>query len=130
MDMQIVFPGGRRVDAVYEGFRIATDQPRSSEGDASAPAPFDLFLASIGTCTGLYVLDFLQHRAIPTEGLKLSLRPQRDEKTGMIARIAVDIQLPSTFPERYKKAVVRAAELCAVKKHLENPPLFEITARS
>lgn len=129
MDMEVVFPGGKKVDALYKGFRISTDQQQSSGGDASAPAPFDLFLASIGTCAGIYVLSFFRQRAIPSEGLTLSLRTDRDEKTGMISRISIDIQLPSEFPETYVKAVLRSAELCAVKKHLESPPLFEITAK-
>ena len=127
MDMEIVFPGGKRADALYGDFRIATDQRKSDGGDASAPAPFDLFLASIGTCAGIYVLDFLQHRGISTEGLKLGMQTERNRETGMISRIAIKIQLPSGFPARYEKAVTRAAELCAVKKHIENPPVFEIT---
>ena len=129
MDMEIVFPDGKRVDALYKGFRIATDQRKSAGGDASAPAPFDLFVTSIGTCAGIYVLDFLQRRSFSTEGLKLGLQTERDRETGMLSRIAIEIQLPSGFPARYEKAVARAAELCAVKKHLKNPPVFDITTK-
>jgi ribosomal protein S12 methylthiotransferase accessory factor len=126
MDMEIVFPGGKKVDALYKGFRIKTDQPKFSGGDGSAPAPFDLFLASIGTCAGIYVLAFCRRRNISTEGLKLILRTVRNEETELISRIIMEIQLPSGFPEKYEKAVTKFVELCAVKKHLENPPLFDI----
>ena len=54
MDMKVYFPGGKRVYADYGGFTIETDQPARGGGDDSAPAPFDLFLASIGTCAGIY----------------------------------------------------------------------------
>jgi len=130
MDMEIVFPGGKRVDALYKGFRIKTDQPPHSGGDGSYPAPFDLFLASIGTCAGIYVLIFCQRRNIPTDKLKLIMRKERNKNTGMIEKIKIEILLPPQFPEKYKKAVARAAKECSVKKHLFDPPVFEVYTNS
>lgn len=128
-DMEIVFPGRKKVDALYKGFRIKTDQPKLFGGDGSAPTPFDLFLASIGTCTGLYALSFCRRRNIPTEGLKLNLRTVKNKETKMIDRVVMEIQLPPEFPEKYEKAVKKFVTLCAVKKHLENPPIFDIRVK-
>jgi putative redox protein len=125
MDLEISFPGKMRVDAHYKDFVIATDQPVQSGGDNSAPAPFDLFLASIGTCAGVYVLGFLQQRGLPTEGAGVVMRHERDPETKLVSKISLEIKLPEGFPEKYKDAVVRAAETCAVKRHLDNPPEFE-----
>ena len=47
--------------------------------------------------------------------------------TGLIGQIDLEIQLPPDFPENYKAAVIRSAEQCAVKKHLEHPPAFNVT---
>ena len=124
--MEVIFTGSKKVNALYKGFIIETDQPEQAGGSGSAPSPFDLFLASIGTCVGFYVLSFCQERSIPTEGLKLNLRHERNEETGLIGNIAIEIRLPREFPKKYSDAVKRAAGLCAVKKHLENPPRFEI----
>lgn len=124
--MDIVFPGGKKVHATHKGFTFMTDQPRDSGGDGSAPSPFDLFLASIGTCAGFYVLSFCQERAIPTDVLTLILQAEKSQKTGMVEKITIEIQLPLEFPEKYREAVKRAAEACAVKKHLEKPPTFVI----
>ena len=126
MDMEIVFRGGKRVNAMYKGFTIRTDQPEHSGGDNSAPSPFDLFLASIGTCAGIYILSFCQARDIPTRGLKLIQRTQRNSETRMIEKIIIEIQLPPGFPEKYRRTVIHSAELCAVKKHIHNPPAFDI----
>ena len=126
MDMRIRFPGGKRVNATYKGFAIKTDQPTESDGEGSAPTPFDLFLASIGTCSGFYVLSFCQARNIPTEKITLVLKAERNEETKTIAKIAIEILLPEEFPEKYTDQLVRVAEKCAVKKTLENPPLFQI----
>jgi ribosomal protein S12 methylthiotransferase accessory factor len=127
MEMEITFPGGARVDANFGGFTIKTDQPVQGGGQGSAPTPFATFLASIGTCAGIYVLGFCQQRGIPTAGIKIVQRMQSDRMTGLVGQIDLDIQLPPDFPEKYKAAVIRSAEQCAVKKHLEHPPTFNVT---
>ena len=117
MEMEILFPGGKRVDALFDGFTVQTDQPVSSGGEDSAPAPFDLFLASIGTCAGIYVLSFCQQRSVPTEDIRLVQSNGRNAETGIL-EIGIDIVVPSGFPEKYRNALIRSAELCAVKKHI------------
>jgi putative redox protein len=126
MDMTVTFPGGARVDAQFGPYTIPTDQPVHAGGSGSAPAPFALFLASIGTCAGIYVLGFCRQRGLPADGIRIVQRMEADPRTGMIASVALDIQVPPEFPERYHEALVRAANQCAVKKHLETPPRFDV----
>ena len=128
MEMVIDFPGGKRVDAHFGSFDLKTDQPPQAGGDGSAPTPFATFLASIGTCAGIYVLGFCQQRGIPTDGIKIVQRMEVDRVSGMTTKVYLDIQLPPTFPEKYKDAVIRSADQCAVKKHLAHPPEFAISA--
>jgi putative redox protein len=127
MDLKVYFPGGKRVYADFDGFTVETDQPVAGGGDGSAPAPFDLFLASIGTCAGIYALGFMQQRGIATDGSGITLRTHRDPDSGLVGRIEIELKLPAEFPEQYRAAVVNAMNLCAVKKHLHQPPSFEIT---
>jgi putative redox protein len=126
-DMQIYFPGGKRVFADYRGFTIATDQPVAGGGDNSAPAPFDLFMASIGTCAGIYALGFMQQRGISTDGARLELTSHVNPETGLVGRVVIRVHLPAGFPEKYRDAVINSVNLCAVKKHLHQPPEFEVT---
>ncbi|MBN1148965.1 MAG: OsmC family protein [Anaerolineales bacterium] len=126
MEMVIDFPGGSRVDAHFGNFTVMTDQPPV----ASAPTPFATFLASIGTCAGIYVLGFCQQRGLPTDGIRIVQRMHANPFTGMLGKIDLEIQVPPTFPEKYTPALVRAAELCAVKKHFEEPPQFEVYTRT
>lgn len=127
MDMIIDFPGGARVDAHYGPYTIMTDQPPAGGGRGEAPTPFALFLASMGTCAGIYVLGFCRQRNLPTEGIRIIQRVHRDVLTGMIRQVDLEIQVPPSFPEKYRPSLIRSAQLCAVKKHLENPPEFDIT---
>ena len=125
--LNVQFPGGLRVDANLRGHTIKTDQPVSSNGEDSAPSPFELFLGSIATCAGIYALSFCRNKDISTEGMSISMNLERDMKTGLVGRINMDLKLPEGFPKKYEKAIVNSMELCTVKKHLDNPPEFEIT---
>jgi putative redox protein len=125
MEMLIDFPGGSRVDAHFGPFTVATDQPPA----ASAPTPFALFLSSIGTCAGIYVLGFCQQRNLPTDGIRIMQRVHSNPMSGMVDKIDLEIQVPAEFPEKYRDSLIRSAELCAVKKHLENPPKFDVSTK-
>ena len=128
MDMMITFPGGKKVNAVYNGFTHKTDQPLADGGENSAPQPFDLFLVSLGTCAGIYVLSFCQKRGIDTSAIELRQSMDADPRTHLIGQVNIEIILPATFPEKYRAAVIQAAQLCTVKMHLENPPKFNLSS--
>jgi len=127
-DFKVTFPGGVKVDATYREFTIRTDQPIRDDGENTAPSPFILFLASLATCAGYYVLTFCQSRKIPTDGIGLTMKTERDAKGKMIALVSIEISLPPDFPEKYVSAVVKAAEQCTVKAHLQFPPDIETKA--
>jgi putative redox protein len=114
--IEVSFPGGVAVDATMKGEVIHTDQ--------SGIAPFDLFLASIATCAGFYALRFCQQRGIDTAGLGVTLTPLRGDKR--LDTLRIDLRLPPGFPEKYREAIVRAVDQCAVKKAIADPPRFEI----
>lgn len=124
--MEITFEGGKVVTAVTHGHTIRTDQPLDNGGGDSAPSPFDLFLASIGTCAGIYVKSFCDKRQIPTEGIKLVQKTVFDEETDLPTSISIDIQVPEGFPDKYLNSLISVAELCKVKKTMLNPPVFDI----
>ncbi len=125
MNMEISFPGGQKVDASYNGFTVHTDQPSEAGGNDTAPSPFDLFWASLGTCAGYYVLQFCRDRGIPTEEIELNLRTHKNQEKKLVDRVQIEIKLPPAFPDKYRKAIIKAAETCTVKKHLKTPPAIE-----
>ena len=128
MNIEMTFPGGLAVDAHVHGFTIPTDQPASSGGTGAAPTPFELFLASIGTCAGLFALRFCQQRGIDAAGLGVSLAGEREEEHGMVSTLRLELRLPASFPEKYLDAIVRAVEQCTVKRHILHPPVFVVSA--
>jgi putative redox protein len=126
MEMEIVFPGGKIVETRIKGTTITVGADTGSE---SGVEPLDLFLASLGLCAGKYIMEFCRPRDIPYDRIQIFLVTQWDDAKKMHTRISIQIKLPQTFPVKYKKAVVRAVNLCSVKKHILNPPAFEVEAR-
>jgi len=124
--MEVTFDGGKVITAHINGHTIRTDQPLTAGGENSAPSPFELFLASIGTCAGIYIKSFCDQRNISSENIKIIQTAEYNKETGLPVNIKLDIQLPPDFPEKYKAAVINAAELCKVKKTIASPPKFEV----
>jgi len=125
-DMIISFPGGKKVDAQFMEYTMKTDQPVRGGGDGSAPAPFLMFLGSLGTCAGVYVLGFCQARGIDTEGIQIRQSMEVNPLDGTVVKISMNIEVPEDFPKQYHSALVRAADQCAVKKLTQNPPEYDI----
>ncbi len=127
-NIKISFPGGKKVDAKFGDFVIKTDQPVHGGGEGTAPSPFDLFLASIATCAGYYVLVFCQSRGLSYENISLVLKKERNPETKRIEKIFINIHLPEDFPEKYKSAVIKSVNSCSVKIHMLYPPEFIVEA--
>ncbi len=117
--MDIYFKGKKQVFADINGFTIQTDQSPRGGGEGEFPEPFTLFLASLGTCAGIYVKGFCDSRDIPTENIKLTQEQHYDPIRKMIGKVDIQIHVPADFPEKYEGAVIQSASLCAVKRHLK-----------
>lgn len=126
-DIHVRFPGGKRVEALVGARVIGTDQPAASGGTDTAPAPFDLFLASLATCAGLYVLGFCQARGLATDEIGLRQHVSYDAESHLPRHVLLEVQLPADFPDRYRSAILRAVEHCKVKQTITAQPSFEIT---
>lgn len=126
-EIVVTLPGGRRVDAELGGHVIHTDQPPELGGDGTAPTPFSLFLASMGTCAGIFVQGFCAKRGIPFDGIRIIERPELDAN-GVLKGVDFEIELPPGFPEKYREAVVRVAEQCSVKRAIQEQPELRVHA--
>ncbi len=124
----ISFPDGKKVEAHFKNFTIHSDQPVDEGGHNTSPSPFEYFLASIGMCAGFYILSFCQSRSIPTDRISITQTVDRHQTTHLVEKIVLDINLPHTFPTKYKSAIIHAAQTCSVKKFLDMPPEIQINA--
>ena len=89
-------------------------------------SPFLLFLASAGMCAAYYAREFMQNRNISLEGVSIVETVFYNKETHMAENINIHVELPEIFPTKYKNAIKSAISQCTVKRHLGNPPSFEI----
>ena len=126
MEMEIGFPGGQKIETRLKGETIVVG---SDSENASGLEPLDLFFVSLGLCAAKYVMEFCRPRHIPHERARVLLRTEWSERTKMHTKVTIDITLPQEFPAKYRTAVMRSVDLCSVKKHIVEPPTFEVDAR-
>jgi ribosomal protein S12 methylthiotransferase accessory factor len=124
--LEISFPGGKKVDIKVGDFIINTDQSPKRGGEASAPEPFDLFLASMASCAGIFALGFCHSRSIPTNGLHMEMDWEKDNQPPHAAKVIYRLTLPDGFPSKYRSSIVKAINLCSVKHYIHNAPEFSI----
>jgi len=127
MEIKVTFDGNKKVNAQVGKHIVCTDQPLNAGGDDSAPSPFELFLASMATCAGIFVKGFCDNRGISTEGISITQNHEFDEK-GLASKIDININLPKDFPEKYIDSVINVANLCKVKKQLLAVPEMTVKA--
>lgn len=116
--MKITFEGNKKIKVRVKDFDIWTDQPVQQGGNASAPTPIDLFLASLGSCSGVYVLNFLKQHNLP-ENVYLTLDPEWNINEYVIEKVNVLIHVPQDFPAKYENALVEVAKRCLVARHVK-----------
>jgi len=130
MEMKISFPGGKKVKASFNDYIVNTDQPVKSDGEGLYPDPFSLFISSLGTCTGFYVLRFCQERNIQTDNIEIILRTDWNDQSKLIENIDIAIEGGIDIPDKYHSAIIKAASICTVKRHLENPPKINLSIKN
>lgn len=126
--VSVTFSGNKKVDVEIGKTTVKTDQSPKNGGDGSAPEPFQHFLASIAACTAVYALEFCSSRNISMEGMSFRMICELDIKLKRYTRMVLELTLPENFPEKFKPAIIRSMDLCSVKRHIVEPPEFEIKA--
>jgi len=126
-EINVTFPANLAVEASVGDFTIRTDQPEKSGGDNSAPSPSALFITSVATCAGYFALKFCRARKIDTTGMRLTMQYDWDKELKRYPKMSIQLELPDGFPEKYRGAIIKAMDQCAVKRSILQPPEFEMT---
>ena len=125
-ELIVSLPGGRRVDVSVGGHVVHTDQPTDNGCEDTAVSPFDLFLASVGACAGIFVQGFCAKRGLPYDQIRIVERAVYDAQ-GTLTGVDLDVKLPASFPEKYREALLRVVDQCSVKKAIAAQPVFRVT---
>ena len=123
--LTVTFPGGKRVQGEYNGFKVLTDRPVAQGGEGAAPTSYELFLISLATCAGYYAKAFCEERGLNTDGMKVVQFHVQDE-TGKLKAVRLEVHPPADFPKKYISALVNSVQSCKVKRALTSPPQLEV----
>lgn len=126
MKIEINLLEGQKLQASLGKHTIISDQSVSAGGEEAYPEPFDYFLASMPLCAAFYIRKFCQQRDISTKGIVLTQEHSTIGEDKYHKRFSIKVSLPEGFPDKYKKALLAAANTCTVKKVIQAMPEFEI----
>lgn len=116
----------QKLEANFDGYTVACDQPLSNKGDATAPGPFDYFLASTALCAGYYVKAYCSSRNIPTHGIKIIQNNTKDTENKYKHSFDIKVEVPAEFSPKDRDGILRAVEGCTVKKAIQQMPEFKV----
>ena len=122
----VVFPENKKVDVTFGQFTIQTDQSKKNGGEETAPEPFDIFIASLGACAGIYAKSFCDTRDIPTDHMHLTIDVRFKKGQSYLDQINITLHVGRQFPEKYEKPIIKTMNGCAVKNQL-HPDIKTVT---
>jgi len=124
--MDIAFEGKRSFKTVVRGHEIRMDLPANEGGDDTAPTPPELFVASLGTCIGVYATSYLRTANLNSEGVTIDIDWEFGPNKKKISKILISINVPNADLGQRKKALLAAAEKCLLHNTLREHPDINI----
>jgi putative redox protein len=115
---------GAQFAAVDEaGHEVIVDLLKENDGFEDGQRPIELLASSLGACIGSTIRAFCLRHEIPFEGLQINVDFQRaDAKPAYITRFDVEMIFPDAIPEKFRSALIRAAEQCTVHATFSHRP--------
>ena len=110
-----------------QGHKIIIDLKKKDDGFEEGQIPTEVLASALGACVGSTVRVFCLRHAIPFDGLTIRVDFEKVENPSRLAKIDVELAFPGEFDEKYRRALIRAAEQCTIHNTLTYPP--EIVTR-
>jgi putative redox protein len=130
MKMEVDLQQGFLFKAVCGGQEVFTDQRAAEGGTDKAMTPAELFVASLGTCIGVYAVRFCKRHNLPTEGMKVFLDWTVVKDPWRIGSIKTELHYPHPIAEEMKKGMLRMAEACFVHETILHPPQIVVELKT
>jgi putative redox protein len=116
---------GVQFEAEARGHKLICDQPRENGGDDSGMTPPELLLASLGTCSAYYALQYLKSRSLPTAALSVKVSAEKAQQPARLGTFRIDVEIPA-LEDRHVEGIKRAIEKCLIHNTLMHTPQVEL----
>ena len=126
MEMKIAYRSGKKFVATCRGKQLIVDQPVEDGGGDEGMSPPETFIAALGSCMGVYVLNYCKNAKINPTDMILSVEWEKAKNPVRIAKIKVDIKLPKGNIKDRSEAILKVANHCLLHQTLIQSPELEI----
>ena len=124
MQITVSLLENQKLEAQFEGYKVPCDQPIANKGDATAPSPFDYFLASTALCAAYFVKAYCVSRGISTNGIQIVQDNTKDTDNKYKYSFDIKVIVPAEFSEKEREGILRSVNGCSVKKAIQQMPDF------
>lgn len=130
MQVQVKYLENLKLEALFDDYRVISDQPVRYKGDGTAPGPFDYFLASSAMCAAYFVLVYCKARNIPTEDISISQNNIIDPENRYKQKIVITLEIPESISQKDRDGMIASIDRCTVKRVVQNNPDFILEAKT
>ena len=125
MDVEILYLGEVKFEAIARGHRVICDQPATNGGSDSGMTPPEFLLVSLGTCAGYYAAQYLKTRSLPADGLRIKVTAEKAAQPARLGRFLIEVTAPELDPQ-HQAGILRAVKLCLIHNTLLHAPAIDI----
>ena len=119
---EITYEGNLRTKAVHleSGSSLDTDAPKDNQGLGEKFSPTDLVCASLASCMLTIMGIAMQKYNIDLKGTTASVKKTMGTEPRIISQIDIIVNFPTSYDDKIKIILERAANNCPVHKSLSN----------
>ena len=112
MQVKVRFLDNLKLEARFDEYTVISDQPIRYKGDATAPGPFDYFLASSAMCAAYFVKAYCLARELPTDDIHITQDNIIDPENRYKQTLKITAEIPESFSDKDRKGIIAAMERC------------------
>lgn len=126
MEVTVEHLGAVQFEIKARQHTIPCDQPAENGGFDEGMTPPELLLASLVSCAGFYVAQYLRKFKLSNEGTRVRVTADKVKDPARIDNFRIEIETPIELTEQHRAGVERAVHHCLIHNTLLHPPQIKI----